>query len=352
MKFVSKPHLIEAITFAELVEIGKASGANLVDGMPWSFEYLGHPVTHETDDLYIVNKPDGEVLRFGRDDMLVGGSEDELDIASREVFEDLYEPGDEPGVAPDLAPAGEISSRPPPAPLEDIGEVDAVSFAARVAQTAAAEFCGLMAYGEPVPIVPWYDPARTPRELERVTADVMALAGYVTGRDVDQGERLWRWAIEKRIVAGSPDGFGLLPFAVAGAYVLFVENCRRTVRHIELEQKRAADRKAAAARTEPPKLKLEDTIYEPVEPMSAMRPEAVAAIPLIANYEAGQAEALLQRQLEASEKERQRLAAEVAKMDPDGDGRVGGGKAKPQSIGEAPARPPAGNRGGRPKKAK
>ena len=38
MKYRKKPVVIEAITFDELVEYGKAHGGNIVDGMPWSFQ--------------------------------------------------------------------------------------------------------------------------------------------------------------------------------------------------------------------------------------------------------------------------------------------------------------------------
>jgi len=41
-KFTKKPVEIEAITFDELVAYGKANGGNMVNGMPWSFEYNGH----------------------------------------------------------------------------------------------------------------------------------------------------------------------------------------------------------------------------------------------------------------------------------------------------------------------
>ena len=48
-KFKKKPVIIEAITFAEFVQYGKDNGGNVVNGMPWSFEYKGHGITHEND---------------------------------------------------------------------------------------------------------------------------------------------------------------------------------------------------------------------------------------------------------------------------------------------------------------
>jgi hypothetical protein len=43
-----------SITFDDLVAHGIASGATLHNGMPWAFTYEGFPVTHETDDLYLI----------------------------------------------------------------------------------------------------------------------------------------------------------------------------------------------------------------------------------------------------------------------------------------------------------
>lgn len=42
------------VSFDELVQHGIDSGAPLTRGMPWSFNFIGHPVTHENDDLYLI----------------------------------------------------------------------------------------------------------------------------------------------------------------------------------------------------------------------------------------------------------------------------------------------------------
>jgi hypothetical protein len=47
---------LTTITFDKMVEHGKASGAPLYNGMAWSFAWLGHPVTHENDQCYLVGK--------------------------------------------------------------------------------------------------------------------------------------------------------------------------------------------------------------------------------------------------------------------------------------------------------
>jgi hypothetical protein len=54
-----KQHKVEAITFNALVEFGKNNGANIVDNMPWSFEYKGYQITHENDECYLIPTPVG-----------------------------------------------------------------------------------------------------------------------------------------------------------------------------------------------------------------------------------------------------------------------------------------------------
>lgn len=66
-----KPKIVDAITFDELVEYGKANGANIVNDMPWSFEYKGLSITHETDTHYLVLTEFGETIDFTSEDVLL-----------------------------------------------------------------------------------------------------------------------------------------------------------------------------------------------------------------------------------------------------------------------------------------
>lgn len=71
--YQERPRTVEAITFEELVEHGlKAEGANIVEGMPWSFEYNGLAVQgfHEDNDRYILVSERGS-FSFRRGEMLV-----------------------------------------------------------------------------------------------------------------------------------------------------------------------------------------------------------------------------------------------------------------------------------------
>lgn len=90
MKYRKKPVVIEAITFAELVEYGKANGANIVNGMPWSFNYAGHPITHENDGCYLIPTLEG-TMKFGRQDMLITGVKGEIYPCKLDIFAATYE---------------------------------------------------------------------------------------------------------------------------------------------------------------------------------------------------------------------------------------------------------------------
>jgi hypothetical protein len=77
MKYRKKPVVIEAITFEELVKFGKESGGNIVNGMPWSFNFNGHPITHENDDCYLIPTLEG-TMKFNRGEMLITGVKGEI----------------------------------------------------------------------------------------------------------------------------------------------------------------------------------------------------------------------------------------------------------------------------------
>lgn len=88
--FRKKPVVIEAITFDELVAHGIASGAPLTNGMPWSFDYAGQPITHENDNCYLVPTLEG-VMRFERGDMLITGVAGEVYPCKADIFAATYD---------------------------------------------------------------------------------------------------------------------------------------------------------------------------------------------------------------------------------------------------------------------
>ncbi len=90
MKYRKKPVVIEAITFDEFVEYGKANTDNIVDGMPWSFEYQGHGITHATNESYIITTLEGNMF-FTPEDMLITGVNGEIYPCKMDIFNKTYE---------------------------------------------------------------------------------------------------------------------------------------------------------------------------------------------------------------------------------------------------------------------
>ena len=62
--------LHKQITFDEFVQLGIDSGANIVNGMPWSWKINGKTVTHENNNCYIIDTAEGS-SRFERGDTLI-----------------------------------------------------------------------------------------------------------------------------------------------------------------------------------------------------------------------------------------------------------------------------------------
>ena len=89
-QFRKKPVVVTAITFDQLVAHGIATGGNVVNGMPWSFTYAGHAITHENDDCYLIPTLEG-TMKMGRDDMLITGVKGEIYPCKRDIFEATYD---------------------------------------------------------------------------------------------------------------------------------------------------------------------------------------------------------------------------------------------------------------------
>jgi len=107
-KYRKKPVVIDAITFDELVEHGKRecerTGGALVRGMPWSFTYNGHAITHENDRCYLIPTLEG-VHNFTPADMLITGVKGEIYPCKLDIFGATYEPAGEESAeqAPDAS---------------------------------------------------------------------------------------------------------------------------------------------------------------------------------------------------------------------------------------------------------
>lgn len=97
--FRKKPVVVEAITFDELMAHGRRVAPESINGgMPWSFAYAGHHISHENDTCYLIPTLEG-TMKMGRDDILITGVKGEIYPCKRDIFDATYEP------AP-AAPAG------------------------------------------------------------------------------------------------------------------------------------------------------------------------------------------------------------------------------------------------------
>ena len=90
MKYRKKPVVIEAITFDEFVQYGRDHSANIINDMPWSFEYKGHPVTHENNQCYLIPTLEG-THNFTPEDMLITGVKGEIYSCKLDIFAATYE---------------------------------------------------------------------------------------------------------------------------------------------------------------------------------------------------------------------------------------------------------------------
>lgn len=90
MKYRKKQIVVEAITFEELVEYGRQHTDNIVNGMPWHFEFCGQPITHENDKCYVIPTLEG-YYNFTPDDMLIIGVKGEIYPCKKDIFEMTYD---------------------------------------------------------------------------------------------------------------------------------------------------------------------------------------------------------------------------------------------------------------------
>ena len=89
-KYRKKPVEIEAISFSEFVQYGRANTDNIVNGMPWSFDYKGYPITHENDECYLIPTLEG-TMNFTPEDMLITGVNGEIYPCKIEIFNKTYD---------------------------------------------------------------------------------------------------------------------------------------------------------------------------------------------------------------------------------------------------------------------
>lgn len=223
----------------------------------------------------------------------------------------------------------------------DILAIDAASFAARTAHVAASELYGLLLDANGAAIDHWYDDRAEKKSGEEIAEDVAAMADYVMRR-MCSGETLFlRNQVEGSAAVGA---FLDQPFERQQAYSLFATVMTSVGSTLLAEQVRAEHDLDLATRPDPAKIALEDTIFEPVEGLGTMRPEAVAAQQLIADHDQA---VKVERRAKRKAAEAQRKSAKAGDAPKTDKGNPA--SPAPMSVGEAPLAPPI-NRGGRGRK--
>jgi hypothetical protein len=88
-KYRKKPVVIDAISFDEFVAIYKNVEKNINEN-PSKFEYNGHLITKQSDEIYLIPTLEG-TYQFTTDDMLITGIKGEIYPCKIDVFVDTYE---------------------------------------------------------------------------------------------------------------------------------------------------------------------------------------------------------------------------------------------------------------------
>ena len=85
-KYRKKPVVVETITFDNFVQYAKENSEH----QHWSFEFKGHPITHENDECYLISTLEGS-HNFTPNDILIIGVQGELYPCKLDIFEATYE---------------------------------------------------------------------------------------------------------------------------------------------------------------------------------------------------------------------------------------------------------------------
>lgn len=196
--FRKKPVVITAITFDQLVAHGIAAGGNVVNGVPWSFTYAGHAITHENDDCYLIPTLAG-TMKVGRDDMLITGVKGEIYPCKRDIFAATYEAA--PNALPVVDPGPdslerEIQAKANKAPRVTPADIEA-EIVSEAYFTAADGFVGQRARSTSEDA---WDVA-APQQLELLTFCVLVLRnGFtVTGESACASPENFNAEIGRRI---------------------------------------------------------------------------------------------------------------------------------------------------------
>lgn len=89
-EYTKKPVTIKIITFDDFVEFGKKNAGSLnSEGLPLSFTYQGHAISHESNTSYTIPTKEG-YLNFTPEDVLITGVQGEIYPCKIDIFKQTY----------------------------------------------------------------------------------------------------------------------------------------------------------------------------------------------------------------------------------------------------------------------
>lgn len=201
MEFRKKPVVIDAITFDELVQHGRDNGGNIVNGMPWSFTYKGHAITHENDQRYIIPTLEGS-HHMTPLDMLITGVKGEIYPCKLDIFQATYDKvqqTNEASIEQSIVAKGLIAPRITPADLTaNIVDTEIVKHVSKTGQVLRWAVLttqnGYAVVGKPsVAVSPENDSAELGAQIavENSRNDLWSLMGYALKQKLyDRGQQL------------------------------------------------------------------------------------------------------------------------------------------------------------------
>ena len=83
------PHPVAIAPLPALDHGRRVAPESINGGMPWSFTYAGHHISHENDTCYLIPTLEG-TMKMGPGDMLITGVKGEIYPCKRDIFEATY----------------------------------------------------------------------------------------------------------------------------------------------------------------------------------------------------------------------------------------------------------------------
>lgn len=134
---------------------------------------------------------------------------------------------------------------------DNLDTLDPVSIAGAVAHAGAARLCGLIADPDYLPVACWFEPSAA-YDQHHVDQLVDRLGEFVAARKEKNGEAIYLWAIDQKLVGRQAKSFAALPYASRAAWTMFGILAHETLWRLLLEVSLRDEAGKASLPPEPP----------------------------------------------------------------------------------------------------